>query len=187
MTQADYDAALATLERIAKGDSQIKIDGLPLYKGQALAALARLMSGPVGRGLVNDLDKAPHATTVTKGDNGENATNWNNGLYDTAHGCPGPGSENAIGWNADLMKHDGEPWMTCDPAIVLGHELVHSYHDVHGTTDGQNPVPYTDANGNARDAPGYELQAAGLGPHSGDPYTENGMRAEHGEPQRPRY
>ena len=189
MTQADSDAALATLERIAKGESQIKIDGLPLYKGQALAALARLMSRPTGRALVNDLDKAPHATTIhtTAGGNSENAANWNNGLYDTAHGRPGPGSDNTVDWNADRTKINGEPWQTRDPAIGLGHELVHSYNDVHGTTDGQNSVPYTDANGNARNAPGYELQAAGLGPHSGDPYTENGMRSEHGEPQRPRY
>jgi uncharacterized Zn-binding protein involved in type VI secretion len=198
MRQSDYDAALATLERIARGDSQIKIDGTPLYKGQTLAALARLMSRPTGRGLVNDLDKAPHTTTIhtTAGGNSENATNWNNGLYDTAHGRSGPGSDNTVDWNADRTKINGDPWQTRDPAIGLGHELVHSYHDVHGTTDGQNPVAYTDANGNARNAPGYELQAAGLGPHSGDPYTENGMRAEHDgnvstthqqEPPRPRY
>jgi uncharacterized Zn-binding protein involved in type VI secretion len=192
MTQAEYDAALATLERIAKGDSQIKIDGLPLYKGQALAALARLMSRPTGRGLVNDLDKAPNSTTIHLGNsvakgNTENAANWNNGLYDAAHGKPGPGSDNTVDWNPDRKKINGEPWQTRDPSIGLGHELVHSYHDVHGTTDGQNPVPYTDANGNARSAPGYELQAAGLGPHSGDPYTENGMRSDAGEPPRPRY
>jgi|SRR5579864_4164895 len=189
MRQSDYDAALATLERIAKGDSQIKIQGSALYKGQALAALARLMSRPMGRDLVNDLDKGAHATTIrsTAGGNSENAANWNNGLYDTAHGRPGPGSDNTVDWNADRKKINGEPWQTRDPAIGLGHELVHSYNDVHGTTDGQNSVPYTDAAGNARNAPGYELQAAGLGPHSGDTYTENGMRAENGEPPRPRY
>ena len=198
MRQSDYDAAQATLERIARGDSQIKIDGTALYKGQTLAALARLMSRPTGRGLVEALDKAPHSTTIhtTAGGNGENATNWNNGLYDTAHGRPGPGSDNTVDWNADRNKINGQPWQTRDPAVGLGHELVHSYHDVNGTTDGQNSVNYTDQNGNARNAPGYELQAAGLGGHAGDPYTENKIRAEHDgsvsttrqqEPQRPYY
>jgi uncharacterized Zn-binding protein involved in type VI secretion len=179
--QSDHDAALATLERISRGDSQIKIDGIPLYKGQVLAALARLMSRPSGRGLVNALDKAPHTTTIHSGagGNSENATNWNNGLYDTAHARPGPGSDNDVYWNADSNKINGEPWQKRDPAIGLGHELVHSYHDVNGTTDGRNSVNYTDQNGNARKAPGYELQAAGLGPHAGDPYSENGMRSEH--------
>jgi uncharacterized Zn-binding protein involved in type VI secretion len=192
MTESDYAAAQATLERIAKGDSQIKIDGTALYKGQALAALARLMSGPTGRGLVNDLDKASHSTTIhlgnslTKG-NTEKPSNWNNGLYDTAHGRPGPGSDNTVDWNPDRKKLNGEPWQTRDPAIGLGHEFVHGYHDVHGTNDPNNSVNYTDANGNTRNAPGSELQAVGLGPYGGDPYTENGMRSEHGEPQRPRY
>jgi uncharacterized Zn-binding protein involved in type VI secretion len=198
MRESDAAAALATLERIARGDSQIKILGTPLYRGQALAALARLMSRPTGRGLVNDLDGAPHSTTIrtTAGGNSENAANWNAGLYDTANGRAGPGSDNTVDWNADRNKIDGEPWQTRDPAIGLGHELVHSHNDVHGTTDGRNSVNYTDADGNARNSPGYELQAAGVGSHSGDPYTENKMRAEHDgtvsttgqqEPQRPRY
>lgn len=183
MRQSDVTKALDTLERIARGDSQIKIDGTALYKGQTLAALARLLSRPTGRGLVYDLDSASRTTRIHnappgKG-NSENAANWNAGLYDTAHGRPGPGSDNTVDWNPDRGKLNGEPWQTRDPAIGLGHELVHSYHDVHGTTDGSNSVNYTDANGNARAAPGYELQAAGLGPYSNDPYNENNMRSEH--------
>jgi hypothetical protein len=198
MRQSEADAVLATLERIARGDSKIQITGTPEYRGQVLAALARLMSRPTGRGLVNALDSAPHSTTIrsTAGGNGENAANWNNGLYNTAAGAPGPGSDNTVDWNADRSKLNGEDWQTRDPAIGLGHELVHSYHDVNGTTDGRNSVPYTDAAGNARNAPGYEQQAAGVGVHSGDPFTENKMRSEHDasvsttgqqEPPRPRY
>lgn len=200
MRESDAQAALATLERIARGDSQIKIQGTPLYRGQTLAALARLMSRPTGRALINDLDKAGRSTTIRntapgKG-NSENAANWNAGLYDTAHNKPGPGSDNTVDWNPNREKIDGQPWQTRDPAIGLGHELVHSENDVHGTTDGRNSVNYTDANGNAANAPGYELQAAGLGPHSNDTYTENKMRSEHDgsvsttgqqEPQRPNY
>jgi uncharacterized Zn-binding protein involved in type VI secretion len=198
MRESEAVQALATLENIARGQSQVKITGSAEYQGQVLAALARLMSRPTGRALVNALDGAPHSTTIrsTAGGNSENAANWNNGLYNTAAGTAGPGSDNTVDWNANRSKINGEDWQTRDPAVGLGHELVHSYHDVNGTTDGRNSVPYTDANGNARNAPGYEQQAAGVGVHSGDPLTENNIRKEHDgsvstlgrqEPPRPRY
>ncbi len=198
MRESEAAAALATLEAIARGQSQVKLQGPPEFQGQALAALARLMSRPTGRALVNDLASSSHSTTIrpTTVGNSENANNWNNGLYNTAAGKPGPGSDNTVDWNPDKTKLNGEPWQERDPAVGLGHELVHSYHDVHGTTDGRNSVPYTDANGNNRASPGYELQAAGVGPNANDPYTENAIRSEHDadvstmgrqEPPRPRY
>lgn len=196
MTQAEYDAALATLERIAKGDSQIKIEGTALYKGQALAALARLMSRPTGRALVNDLDKAPHTMTIRSTARGNQITFLTSAFRNPTTGAPGAGSDGTVDWNPDRSKINGERWQTRDPAIGLGHELVHGYDAVHGIMDGRSSVPYTDANGNPRSAPGRELQAAGLGPYAGDPVTENQMRSEHDgsvsttheqEPQRPRY
>jgi uncharacterized Zn-binding protein involved in type VI secretion len=201
ITEAENAQVQETLEKIARGETQIKINGTPEYRAQTLDALARLMSRPTGRGLVNDLANAPHTTTIedTGGahvGNTENAANFNAGLYDYANNRPGPGSDNTVNWNPQRTKIDGEDWQTRDPAIGLGHELVHSYHDVHGTTDGRNPVPYVDANGNNRQSPGYEQQAAGVGTHAGDRYTENNMRREHDgtisslgrqEPQRPRY
>jgi uncharacterized Zn-binding protein involved in type VI secretion len=198
--ESDLRKSVATLERIMAGDSELKIEGDPLYKAKVLFCLARLMSRPTGRALINDLDIAPHPTTIRntgpgKG-NSENADSFNAGLYDTAKGRPGPGSANKVDFNPDRKKIDGSNWQTRDPAIGLGHELVHSYHDVHGTTDGRPSVVYTDAAGNNRQAPGYELQAAGVGSHADGPYTENRMRSEHDasvssmsrqEPLRPYY
>ena len=201
ITEAENAQVQETLEKIARGESQIKIEGTPEYRAEALAALARLMSRPNGRGLVNDLASAPHTTTIvdTGGPNvgnTENAANFNDGLYDYANGRPGPGSDNTVKWNPQRTKIDGEDWQTRDPALGLGHELIHSHHSVRGTMAARTPVPYVDADGNNRQSRDSELQAVGLGTHTGDAYTENNMRREHDgtisstgrqEPQRPRY
>jgi uncharacterized Zn-binding protein involved in type VI secretion len=201
ITEAENAQVQETLEKIARGESQIKINGTPEYRAEALAALARLMSRPTGRGLVNDLDSAPHTTTIEDSGgpnvgNTHTAANTNDGLYDNANGKPGPGSDNTVKWNPQRTKIDGEDWQTRDPALGLGHELIHAHHSRHGTMAVRTPVPYVDANGNNRQSRDSELQAVGLGTHTGDTYTENNMRREHDgtisslgrqEPQRPRY
>jgi hypothetical protein len=196
ITEANLQGTLATLERMARGDSQIKIEGTQLFKGQVLAALARLMSRPTGRGLVNDLDKAPHPTTIQSTSGGNQISFLRSAFFDRAKGVPSPGSAGTVEWNPDRTKLDGEPWQTRDSAIGLGHELVHAYHAVRGTMDERNLTPYVDLEGKIRTTLGRELQAVGLESHANELYTENRMRAEHDakvsiirrlESQRPRY
>jgi type VI secretion system secreted protein VgrG len=188
------------LDRIRDGKSNIKIDGDDAYKKKTMEALDRLSQTPTGRGLLEDLEKSGKPVTIKPTEPGkgntENADNWNDGLYDQANNKPGKGSGSTVNWNPDRDKLNGEDWMERDPAIGLGHELIHSHHDANGTTDGRKSVDYTDANGTAQKAPGYELQTVGLGPHKDAPYTENKLREDFDklgvsnkgkEAQRPRY
>jgi len=191
--------AVALLDKIAQGKSGIKIDGTPDFQQKALAALARLAQTPTGLGLLQQLDASGKNVTIneTAGGNGENAANFSDGLYDKANGKPGPGSDSVVSWNPnkDMVGSGTEPWQTRDPAIGLGHELNHSYHDAYGTTNGDT-TQYTGLDGNTYSAPGYEQQAVGLGPYQNDPFTENKLRQDFNdlgvstkgtEVQRPRY
>jgi hypothetical protein len=188
------------LDRIKSGKSSIKVEGTDEYKEKVYKNLDTLSQSPTGMKLLESLDKSDKTTTIRmtqpgKG-NSENAENFNDGLYDTANGKPGPGTNTTVDFNPDRKKINGEDWQTRDPAIGLGHELIHAHHDTHGTTAPAANTNYVDANGNNRSAPGYELQTVGLGPYKDNELTENKLRKdfEDGnlgendhEHQRPRY
>jgi type VI secretion system secreted protein VgrG len=187
-------AAAALLAKILSGKSQIKLEGPPEFQLKTMIALAKLASTPTGLGLLQSLDAAPHTTTIkpsTDGTNSENGAGFTNPLT----GAPGPGTDTEVFFNPDKDKLNGRPDQTRDPAIGLGHELIHANHDVHGTNV-KASSNYTGADGNTYNAPGYEQQAVGLGPYANDPYTENKLRKEFDEQgiskfphehQRPRY
>ncbi len=188
------------VKRIADGKSNISIEGDEDYRKKILALLDRLAQTPTGLGLLQGIEKSGKPVVIKmpapgKGP-GEGATNWNDGLYDTANNKPGPGSGSTVKFDPAFNKSNGEAWQSFDPAIPLGHELIHSYHDANGTTDGRPDVDYVDADGLKQSAPGYELQAVGLGDNAKDPFTENKLRKEFNdlgvsvngsEVQRPRY
>ncbi len=188
------------LQRIADGKSNISIEGDPEYRKNIQALLDRLSKTPTGLGLLQGIEKSGKPVVIKmpapgKGP-GEGATNWNDGLYDTVNNKPGPGSGSTVKFDPAFTKSNGDDWQSFDPAIPLGHELIHSYHDANGTTDGRPDVEYTDADGLKQSAPGYELQAVGLGNNAKDPFTENKLRKEFNdlgistkgkEVQRPRY
>jgi len=191
--------AVALLDKIAQGKSGIKIDGTPEFQQKTLAALARLAQTPTGLGLLQQLDASGKNVTIneTAAGNGENAATFSDGLYDKANGKAGPGTDSTVSWNPnkDTLGSGTEPWQTRDPAIGLGHELNHAYHDAYGTTDGVTS-PYTGLDGKTYSAPGYEQQAVGFGPYQNDPFTENNLRRDFNdlgvsikgsEAQRPRY
>jgi hypothetical protein len=69
------------------------------------------------------------------------------------------------------------------PAVGLFHELVHAYHNAHGSQLGREDSVKEDNGGRL-----YECMAVGLGPFAGHPYTENAMRASYPNvAPRPRY
>ncbi len=178
----------------------IVIEGTPEYQAKVTAALDRLNQTATGKGLIESIDDSGKKVTISspapgKG-NTEVAANWDDGLYDFTKNKPGPGSDSTVSFNPDRNKINGEDWMTRDPAIGLGHELIHANNDANGTTDGRNSVTYKGADNKNYSAPGYELQAVGLGPYKNEPHTENklrkdfddgGVSTEGGEKQRPRY
>jgi hypothetical protein len=194
--------AEALMKRVKDGTSNISVEGDAAYKAKAHASLEKLAKTPTGLALLEGIERTGkpvkiEAPAAGKG-NTETATNWNDGLYDRANGKPGKGTGSTVKFNPDRKQiGDGsEAWHKRDPAVGLGHELIHSYHDANGTTDGRDPVPYKDANGNNNSAPGYEQQTVGLGEYKDSPLTENNIRKDldtngtsvHGqEAQRPYY
>ncbi|MHA7777141.1 M91 family zinc metallopeptidase [Roseibium sp. M-1] len=172
----------ALMDKIKNGQSSIKVEGTDEYKKKTMEALDRLAQSETGMKLLQALDSSDKTTTIKmtepgKG-NSENAENWNDGLYDRANNKAGPGSNTTVDFDPDRDKLNAADWKTRDPAIGLGHELIHSYHDVNGTTDGRNEVEYTDADGNKRKAPGYEIQTVGLGEYKDNEITENKIRQD---------
>lgn len=197
---SSVDPAKVLIDKIKDGKSNIKIEGDDAYKKATLAALETLSKSPTGLKLLQALDSSGKTTTIEMTEPGkgntEDAVVFNDGLRDPAIGKAGPGTDTVVHFNPDRDKIDGEDWMTRDPAIGLGHELIHAHHDTRGTTDGRPSVSYKDADGNDRSAPGYELQTVGLGEHKDDDITENKIRQDFAdknlgkngtEHQRPRY
>ncbi len=168
----------------------ISIEGSPEFVALTLRDLGKLNATPTGKKLLESINtnKGGHKVKIIEstGGNTENAANWNNGLYDRTNNKPGPGSDSTVEYNPHRTKLDGENWMERDPAVGLGHELIHADHDAKGTTD-DRALDYIDLNGNKRNAPGYEQQAVGLGKYSGNDFTENKLRSDFGETQRPHY
>ncbi|HKS88693.1 MAG TPA: M91 family zinc metallopeptidase [Stellaceae bacterium] len=176
-------AAAAMLQKIASGSSGISISGSPQFRQQALGALSRLALSPTGLGLLQSIDASGKTVTIqqTNGGNNENPANYANGTRNPVTGAAGPGSNSVVNWNPNRISIGPAAWQTRDPAVGLGHELIHAETDAHGTSDGQNSN-YTGADGVVRNAPGYEQQAVGLGPYAGNAHTENKLRSDFNKP-----
>lgn len=172
----------ALMDKIKEGKSSIKIKGSDEFKEKTLAALDRLAQSPTGMKLLQELDSSNKTTTIVEAGPGkgntETAKNWKDGLYDTTNDKAGPGTDSTVKFNPDRDKLNSEDWKTRDPAIGLGHELIHSYHDGNGTTDGRKEVEYTGKDGKKHKAPGYELQTVGLGEYEDKELTENNIRKD---------
>ncbi len=170
----------AMMQRITDGKSKLAVTGSDDFKKKTLDSIEKLSKTPTGYKLLKGLDGASKSTTIveTSGGNTENAASWNDGLYDTTNRKAGPGSNASVEFNPDRDKLNGEDWQTRDPAIGLGHELIHAYHDTRGTTDGRVSVEYQGPQKKKHAAPGYELQAVGLGEHANETVSENKLRRD---------
>lgn len=193
--------AAALLARILSGKSQIKISGPPEFQLKTMIALAKLASTPTGLAMLQSLDAAPYTTTIIPTTNGNAVHNVGDpdhlGLnaYRNPDGTPGTGRDVEVDFNPDrtVVPPGDEPWMTRDPAIGLGHELVHANHATHGTNErGTSDYNRLDGSGVENDN-NSEQQAVGLGTHQNDPFTENKLRQEFTDgglgdhPPRPHY
>lgn len=187
----------ALMKRIKDGTSTIKVEGDDTYKQKVYDSLETLAETDTGLALL--LGNEQHGKGVTikmtepgKG-NTENANNFSDGLYDYDNDKPGPGTGSTVNFDPDRTKAGNKPWSERDPAVGLGHELIHSYHDGNGTTDGRKnaagkrSLPYKGKDGKMHAAPGYEQQTVGLGEYENEPLTENNIRDEMGETERDYY
>ncbi|MER3416571.1 MAG: hypothetical protein C4297_10215 [Gemmataceae bacterium] len=169
----------------------IVIQGDPAFQSAVLKDLGIIAGTPTGQKLLSSIDKSGKTVTIRKTDDGntENADHFNDGLL-KKDGTPGKGSNATVDFNpAKTHIGDGsEPWMKRPTAVGLAHELIHAAHDMNGTTE----YDYSDPNKSPQN---YELQAVGLKgtkdgnpvDYSGNDFTENKIRSDLGEPERPRY
>lgn len=162
----------------------IRITGTPEFQARTLRDLETLAGTPTGRGLIDSFEGTGQAVTIREGASNGAAPADGNAAVD------GSGTDTTVTYNPNstrLYDHGPtaqgqpgrEPWMDRPPEVGLGHELVHAHHNAHGTND------FTSEG---------ERMAVGLGPQpghpqdrSGEPYTENGIRNDLGEPARTRY
>jgi hypothetical protein len=174
--------------KIGKG---LIIKGDPAFQSKVLADLGKIAGTPTGAKLLSSIENSGKTVTIVKtsGGNTENADNFNNGLR-KADGTPGPGSNSTVKFNPDKTQiGDGsEPWMNRPTSVGLGHELIHAAHDANGTTEYDHSNP-------SKSPQNYETQTVGLKDtkngapvdYSGNDFTENKLRKDLGEPERPRY
>lgn len=162
------------------GDN-MTIEGTPEFIQRTLNDLAVINATETGNSLLDsvlssDLPVRIVATTEGNSVSGVGPEGW---LTDDGAGPPGSGSGSTVNYNPDRQQiGDGsEPWMTRPPAVALAHELVHVEQAQNGTwSDNETGGTLDD-----------ELQAVGLPPFEDHPHTENAVRDELDQPQRPYY
>jgi type VI secretion system secreted protein VgrG len=171
--------AMATLmASIAMGQPPITIGGDAAFQEATLMALSKLALTPTGEGLLASLAASGRTTNIVPTAGGNSQSDNGPGGYQNADGTPGAGCDTTVSWNPNrtVVPPGTEPWQTRDPAIGLGHELIHADHATHGNNE-NGSSNYNDLNGNPRNANNDEQQAVGLN-GKGGPYTENGLRRD---------
>ena len=159
-------------------------DKLSFSKDKTTIIIKSLGSGSKksGTALIRDLNKKD-GTTVNilhkSGQTSENASSFADGLKKGATAGTitgtGKGTDSEIGFDLSVNRTTGSS--TVPKEVVLGHELIHSYHDKHGNTEGRGTGT----------VPDWENQAVGLGTFSTGKITENSIRKEQGITPRTSY
>lgn len=159
----------------------ITIKGTPEFRAAVLRDLQKLQATPTGADLIATLNgpgRGPVTIVETAGGNSVDGVGPQG--YQQPGGSNGTGSGATLHYNpnANQIGDGSEAWMTRPPEVGLGHELVHCEQAQNGSWSNTNKH-----NGVLDD----ELAAAGLPPFQDNPHTENKIRRELGQPQRPRY
>ena len=185
ITQTDFDALKTVWTKIKDGTGQIKItetgdDGTKYagFKAMILTQFGKLLSKPVGRGVVTSLVSAGHTVTIVpSGPRTVGGARRGAGSVEKADGSSGGGGDSTILIEAGLKDSD----IVCfDPAgkqisapifLILGHELIHAQHNDAGHNHREKTATDRAAYPNAEEE---ETIATGGGA------TENKLRGEHG-------
>lgn len=190
--------ALTSTQVTHFGDS-ITIRGSPEFRQQAVNDLRTIEATPSGRRLLDSIDNSGHQVSIHEcgpGDDGARDGQWTDAaLYD------GTGADARVQYNPNQtpMYNNGSAWDNPPTAITLGHELTHASHITNGNLAG-NPFsgppvlndPFSGLSHNRaleeRRTVGLGADAAfGLPDHSNEPFSENSLRRDLGEPQRTSY
>lgn len=169
----------------------VNIVGDDNFRAATMEALAQLYMTPTGRALLFALNRSGRTVTI-KRTNGGNACDGDTaGGVVNADGTPGTSINSTISFNPDRTSiGTTEDWMTRPPGVALGHELIHSEQMATGTFSTQqvnNDSVADPANpGGTQQQNASEVQATGIPPYDGRPYTENKIRDEWNPRQPPR-
>lgn len=185
ISATDFAALEAAWTKIKDGTGQIKIketgdDGTAYagFKAKMITQFGKLLSKPVGRGVVTSLIGAGHTVTIVpSGPRTIGGARRGAGSVEKPDGSANTGGDSTILIEAGLKDTD----IVCyDPAgkklgapifLILGHELIHATHN----DAGRNHSEKATAGGAAYpDLEEEETIATGAGA------TENKLRAEHG-------
>ncbi|HEY0546745.1 MAG TPA: M91 family zinc metallopeptidase [Pyrinomonadaceae bacterium] len=172
-----------------------EINGLPAFRAQVQAALATLYTTPTGKQLINGIAASGHTVTIVP-------TSAANGYCQAANGTnsqtAGVGTNSTISWNPN--HNTVGPGDNPGSTVILGHEMVHAYHNANGTNANGPYDSYPGQNGAS--ARGEERSTVGAGgttinDPSGNPQTvpdysrtsptENSLRDDLGIPRRATY
>lgn len=149
----------------------IQINGDPAFIAKAWYGLDRINETPSGKKLINSLNTSGKTTTIISTIGGNSYS---------------PGSQ-TIKYNPErtVIGDGSEPYMTRPPEIGLGHELCHASHDLNGglTKGADGSVSRQNEERRTVGLPAGH----GSPDYSKEPFSENSLRKEMGEPQRPRY
>ncbi len=168
----------------------IVINGTPTFVSKTLGDLTALTSLESGKATVNALGNTVTITEVAPGSQNANKASgtWANpNLYN------GTGVPATVGHSNDttVIYGGGEAWQHIAPHTALGHELNHAVHITNGdvTTDpAAAPPPTVSVKHEERRTVGLPANATHNVPdYTGEPTSENTIRADQGLPARPRY
>ena len=178
----------------------IIVVGPPEFTAQALGDLAVLNAIPSGQALIRSIDNSGHTLTIVPA-----AAGAGNGASDGPWGSPnltdGTGMDATVSFdpNRTVLSDGSQPWHNRPTAVGLGHEMTHASHIVNGDipgdpfagpgvpNDGTSTLTMNRALEERRTVGLGASQRFGLPDFSGEPFSENAIRRDLGEPLRPAY
>ena len=178
-------------------NANISIHGTLNFQTRALEALHTLQNTRTGHAIFDGVAKSGHHVTIeqTNDDNGYCQAQDPAGVRD-----PSKGSDSTVQWNPDHNTVDAAAGDSPGSTVILGHEMVHAYHNATGTNANDPWYSYPGQAGSS--ALGEERATVGesgvqvLDP-SGNPVavtdygssvpTENSLRDDLGIPRRNSY
>ena len=179
---------------------KIRVVGSPAFQSAAMSDLVKLSATPSGSALLNSIETSNHSLTLREcgpgSDNANTTGSWSNpNLYN------GTGTDAVVSYNPvqTPLYNNGSAWDNPQTAVILGHELTHGSHITHGNLSGDPTsgptVPHDPTTGYPMTRAEEERRTVGLpadGTHNipdytGEPFSENTVRNDLGEPPRTSY
>lgn len=187
-------------ESVAYGKN-ISVKGTPVFQKTVLADLAVLASIPTGALLLKSINEGNHPVTISQCGKRQDSAGARipPNPNDLTNGVGTPANVRVSGERVDLYGN-GLDWDNAPSAVILGHELIHAHNYANGKRegldyDGGPQVPTYPGSTDGKYSALEERRTVGLPAdkklgfpgYENEPFTENKIRAELGEPLRTSY